>query len=116
MQELFWRKSSRIHLKDYPRHSAQSFVMMNNFFRNFLRIADDQCSIWPSLSFKIGTRDRRPAAFFANFCKSSSIAWKKFVARFLRSLCNVSERMQAHLHLVCRVPASSKGLFVEFNK
>src|SRR4029077_14167961 len=95
---------------------AQRFTMSNDFFRDFVRVADQQCALRASLSIEISARHGTPAAFLPYISKRTGVAGKEIISGLLRRRCNVAERVHADFEPVGRVSHASARFPIEIDE
>src|SRR2546430_13959848 len=76
---------------------------MQDFFRDNLRIGDNERAGWSEQGVEMCASNRWPSAFPANLRKASRITGKEFVCRFRCTVGDIAQRMDANLELIWRV-------------
>lgn len=73
---------------------------MRGFSQPLLRDCRPQRAVLTKHSIEMCTRDRRPAAFFANLSERFGVAREKIINRLLSRINDVAQRMNADFELV----------------
>jgi hypothetical protein len=110
------RQRRRIHLKREPGDPAQRFTVSKDLLGDFLRITNQQRAVRPSLGIEPRAGHGRPATLLADVGDSTGLAREELVGGFLRGLCDVPERMDAHLQAIGRMSVSLTGFSIQIDQ
>ena len=83
MGEFVVRERGDAHLEADAGDAAESFAHLEELGGYGFGVADHQCTSGAAESFKLVARDRRPAAFLANFGEGVGVAGEKVVCGLL---------------------------------
>src|SRR5258708_24445597 len=89
---------------------------MGDLFDDFFGVANEQCALWGSLRFEVGTGDGRPSALLCDRGEGADVARKEVVDGLLRGRCDVAESVYADFQSIGRVSESLAGFTVEINE
>src|SRR2546428_12153438 len=110
------RQRCRVHLEVETVDASKGIAVSYYLLSDFLRVSDQQRSIWSPLCVEGLARHRSPAAFLPDIGDGFGEARKEILDCVLRRLGNVARRMNSDFQLTGWVAGSPSCLPVEIDE